>query len=152
MHRLLVVVPYYELNADGTWTAYSQGGTLSVGQAVLAYTAEGETLTLTESGIAGSKQTALPPLPKGLMLDGSHSDNQALTQSSNPDFAHWDGRTLVIEGTGTLQVFDLMGRQLFTYEIDSKYEILNSQFPTTGVYLLRLVGTDLKTQKIVVKH
>ena len=45
-----------------------------------------------------------------------------------------------------------MGRQLFTYEIDSKYEILNSQFPTTGVYLLRLVGTDLKTQKIVVTH
>ena len=66
-------------------------------------------------------------------------------------FAYPNGNSIVVEGTGTLQVFDVMGRQLFTHEINSQSSILNSQFPTTGVYLFRLVGNDIKTQKIVIK-
>ena len=63
-------------------------------------------------------------------------------------FAYQKGDRIVVEGTGTLQVYDVLGRQLFTHEINSQCSILNSQFPSTGVYILRLNG---KSQKLVIK-
>ena len=63
-------------------------------------------------------------------------------------FAYQNGDRIVVEGTGTLQVYDVLGRHLLTHEINSQFSILNSQFPSTGVYILRLNG---KAQKIVIK-
>ena len=49
---------------------------------------------------------------------------------------------------GTLQVYAIMGRRLFDFEIrNSKFEIHNSVFPAAGVYILRL---GEKTHKIVI--
>jgi hypothetical protein len=75
-----------------------------------------------------------------------------LTPSTHgSSFAHQAGDRIVVNGHGTLQVFDMMGRRLFDREINTQLSIPNSQFPTTGVYLLRLSGDELKTQKIVIK-
>ena len=59
---------------------------------------------------------------------------------------------LTSSGTSTLQVFDMLGRQLSSEEIHSAFRIPHSAFPTPGVYILRLInGNDVKTQKIIVE-
>ena len=70
------------------------------------------------------------------------------SESDNGIFAYQNGDRIVVEGAGTLQVYDVMGRQLFTHEINSQFSILNSQFPSTGVYIFRL---GEKSQKLVIK-
>ena len=64
------------------------------------------------------------------------------------NFIYWNGNAWTVEGTGTLQVFDVLGRQISSQEVDSQTTIRNSQFPSAGVYVLRL---GEKSQKIVVK-
>ena len=55
-------------------------------------------------------------------------------------------------GTSTLQVFDMLGRQLSSEEIHSAFRIPHSAFPAPGVYVLRLInGNGVRTQKIVVR-
>lgn len=75
-------------------------------------------------------------------------DNSQLS-TFNSLFAYQSGDQTIITGTGALQVFDLMGRQLLSAEVDSSpFSLHRSQFPATGVYILRLDG---QTQKIVIK-
>ena len=66
-------------------------------------------------------------------------------------FAFISNGNLIVNGTGTLQVIDLLGRQLSSQKIHSAFYILHSAFPS-GVYVLRLInGNDVKTQKIVIE-
>lgn len=68
------------------------------------------------------------------------------------DFAFISNGELIINGTGTFQVIDMLGRQLFSREAYSDFRLPTSDFFTSGVYVLRLVdGENVKTQKIVVK-
>ena len=79
-------------------------------------------------------------------------DDGASTGSAT--FAYFDGNAWNInnEGAATLQVIDVMGRQLFSTEINSSFCIPHSAFNTPGVYMLRLVnGDSVRTQKIVVR-
>jgi hypothetical protein len=67
-------------------------------------------------------------------------------------FAFISNGQLIINGTGTVQIFDIVGRNLFTQELHT----LNSQLSTLNfkpsVYVVRLCnGNDVKTQKIVVE-
>ena len=69
--------------------------------------------------------------------------------TSNSLFAYQIGDQTIITGTGTLQLFDVMGRQLLSTEVDSSpFSLHRSQFPAPGVYILRADG---QTQKIVTK-
>ncbi len=69
--------------------------------------------------------------------------------TSNSLFAYQSGDQTIITRTGTLQVFDVMGRQLLSTEVDSSpFSLHRSQFPAAGVYIFRLGD---KTQKIVVR-
>ena len=63
-------------------------------------------------------------------------------------FARWNGEAWVIDGDGTLQVYDVLGRCLFIKELSAFTSQLSpSTFPAAGVYVLRL---GEKSQKIVV--
>ena len=63
-------------------------------------------------------------------------------------FARWNGEAWVIDGDGTLQVYDVLGRCLFIKELSAFTSHLSpSTFPAAGVYVLRL---GEKSQKIVV--
>ena len=79
------------------------------------------------------------------------SVNENNNENNNEDFAFISNGEIIINGTGTLQVIDLLGRQLFTREANSEFQIPHSAFPA-GVYVLRLInGENMKTQKIVIK-
>ena len=63
-------------------------------------------------------------------------------------FAYQNGNEILVSGEGELQIFDVMGRLVMTTTISGAESI---NLSTQGVYILRLVGTDIKTQKIVVR-
>ena len=67
-------------------------------------------------------------------------------------FAYISNGQLMINGTGTLQVMDILGRQILTKEISTLNSQLSTLNFTAGVYVVRLCnGNDVKTQKIVVR-
>ena len=142
---------HYSLNADGSWTAHTDGnGTIAAGEAVLVHTeTNGETITVSPTGIVGeSSKGILPPLPKSLCLGGD-CDHDTYDDPSTQavHFAHWNGTVWTIAGTGTLQVYGITGRELFHREVNHSIQLSTSNFPHAGVYLLRLDGI---TQKIVI--
>ena len=66
--------------------------------------------------------------------------------SSDSDFAYVSNGNVIVNGEGTLQVIDMMGRVISTEQINGVSSIkLNA---AAGVYVLQL---NDKTQKIVVK-
>ena len=70
-------------------------------------------------------------------------------ENTTGHFAYWNGSAWVVEGTGTLEVYDVLGRMVSRQTLNSQLSTLNThQFPSTGVYVLRMGG---KNQKIVVK-
>lgn len=65
-------------------------------------------------------------------------------------FVYQNGNDLIIDGEGDLQIFDVMGRVIATQRING-VEAMNTSSLSTGLYIFRLIGTEMKTQKIVVK-
>ena len=70
--------------------------------------------------------------------------------SESSIFAYQSGNDIVVEGKGELQIFDIMGRMVTTLHINDAITWNVASMPT-GVYILRLIGENVKTQKIVVK-
>lgn len=67
-------------------------------------------------------------------------------------FAFVSNGNIIVNGTGTLQMFDILGKEL----VRKEFSTLNSQCSTLnytpGVYVLRLInGNDVKTQKIIIE-
>jgi hypothetical protein len=78
-------------------------------------------------------------------------DANAGNNEANEEFAFISDGDIIVNGTGTIQVIDILGRQMFSHEVNSAFRIQNSEF-APGVYVLRLInGNNVKTQKIVVK-
>lgn len=73
----------------------------------------------------------------------------SIANASDDVFAYQNGDDIIVEGTGILQVFDVTGRIIANHSMNG-VEIIGK--PTRpGLYVFRLVGEDVKTQKIVVK-
>lgn len=146
-------IPFYSLGADGHWTAHDENESIAMGQAVLVHTSQEVVLIFEAAGRRAylsdpEAKGSLPPLPKGLCLSGDCQDDSEPSVLNN-QFAHWDGNRLTIEGSGTLQVFDILGRKLLSKEISTTNSHISSLcFPSAGVYILRLGN---QSQKIVVK-
>ena len=68
----------------------------------------------------------------------------------NDVFAYQYEDELVVDGNGTLQIFDVLGRFVGSHEVHGSERISLSSL-NTGVYVLRMVGENVKTQKIVVR-
>ena len=70
--------------------------------------------------------------------------------ADNDIFAYQNGSEIIVSGEGKLQIFDVMGRFVMSRTINGNESINTATF-NTGVYVLRMVGETVKTQKIVVK-
>ena len=72
-----------------------------------------------------------------------------LSNSSHDEFAFISNGEIVVNGTGTLQVIDLLGHILRTEDADRR--ISTAGF-LPGVYVLRLInGNEVKNQRIIIK-
>ena len=70
----------------------------------------------------------------------------------NEDFAFISNGELLINGTGTLQVIDALGRTLVSKNLSTLTSHLSPLTFKPGVYVLRLInGERVKTQKIVIR-
>ena len=78
-----------------------------------------------------------------LVFSGSNS-------GTDENFAFISDGQLIVSGTGTLNVYDALGRQVSVKQVTS---LTSNLLPlTSGVYVLQLVnGNEVKTQKIIVK-
>lgn len=101
-----------------------------------------------------------------MLLDGKYSfigsprDNEArfivkLSYNANIDeievndnFAYQNGSDIIVNGNGELQVFDVTGRMVMNTKING---IQTVNVPATGMYIFRMVGESVQTQKIVVR-
>ena len=69
--------------------------------------------------------------------------------SGTDEFAYQTGNEIIVEGEGELQIFDMLGRMVSIQYINGLQSMNVSSMH--GVYIFRLIGEDVKTQKIVVK-
>ena len=71
------------------------------------------------------------------------------SDSETEGFAYQNGNDIIVCGEGELQMFDVAGRLVSTQYVSGVEAVRKPSLG--GVYILRLLGTDVKTQKIVVK-
>ena len=70
--------------------------------------------------------------------------------NNQDNFAFYHNGEIIINGQGTLRVFDALGRQLFTKDLSSLTSNL-SPLTSPGVYVIQLIQNDkVRTQKIVI--
>ncbi len=68
------------------------------------------------------------------------------------DFAWYNGNEWVINGNGTLQVIDMLGRVLMTRRVETSSYGVSTNNLAAGVYMMRLINENkTKVQKIIVK-
>lgn len=75
---------------------------------------------------------------------GSSADN-----NENDVFVFQNGNDIVVNGEGELQIFDVTGRMISTQRVSGIESVAKPS--QTGVYIFRIVGETVKTQKIVVE-
>ena len=79
------------------------------------------------------------------------STNVAEVEDNESDiFVYQNDNELIVNGNGELQIYDIMGRFVASYNVNGDKRIGTEQF-STSVYIFRLVGSDVKTQKVVVR-
>jgi len=76
--------------------------------------------------------------------------NPLIGEDSDDVFAYQDGSDIMVSGEGELQIFDVTGRFVMSRNVNG-YECIGTSMLKTGVYILRIVGDQVKTQKIVVR-
>ena len=76
----------------------------------------------------------------------------ATGNATEDNFAFFSSDNIIVNGTGMLQVIDVLGRQCYAKELSTaNCQLSTINFPA-GVYVLRLIGGDVvRTQKIVVR-
>ncbi len=74
-----------------------------------------------------------------------NADNQAIEDKT---FAWQNGNDVIVDGTGELQVFDINGRMVMNTIVDGIEAV---SITSQGIYVLRLIGEDVKTQKIIIQ-
>lgn len=73
------------------------------------------------------------------------SENAGVVDNS---FAYQSGADVIICGDGTLQIFDVTGRMISTQNVNG---VETFCMLSQGVYIFRLLGNEVKTQKIVIE-
>lgn len=68
--------------------------------------------------------------------------------AENNYFAYQNGEQIIVNGNGELQVFDATGRMVMNTNVNG---IQTVNVPATGMYIFRMVGESVQTQKIVVR-
>lgn len=85
-----------------------------------------------------------------LVLDPTEVDESPLDEES--DFASLKGTDCIVTGTGTLELVDLLGRQLLTASLTDAQTTIQLPETAPGVYVLRLTQPQgVRTQKIILR-
>ena len=64
-------------------------------------------------------------------------------------FVFQNDNTLIVNGSGTLQIYDMLGRIVVDRTVNSGS--ISIENLDVGIYIARIIGDEIKTQKIIVK-
>ena len=79
-------------------------------------------------------------------------DDNGNNGGDNDNFAFFSNGNLIVNGTGTLQVIDILGREVAQKELSTFNSQLSTLNYAPGIYVLRLINSnDVKTQKVVIE-
>ena len=148
------------LTSGINWIGFVSSVPMSVTEAMAGFTPtvddvvtndDGKYATYSEFGWGGTLNTCVPGegyiyISKAIPSTLEYGN----TQSYNSDdiFAYQNGSDIVVNGEGTLQIYDVMGRFVGSYDINGVETIWALPM---GVYIFRMTGETVKTQKIVVR-
>lgn len=75
--------------------------------------------------------------------------DDACIASNDEIFAYQNGNEIVVDGEGEFQIFDVTGRLIITRHVNG---VDSFEKPyQSGVYILRMIGEEIRIQKIIVK-
>lgn len=75
--------------------------------------------------------------------------NTSGSSTGSETFAYESGNEIVVEGDGELQIYDITGRMVANQRVTGVEMIEKPS--STGVYIFRLIGNEVRVQKIIVK-
>lgn len=163
-HRNSEVPMLYIPQNDGNYSiAYMSDNTEMFNLNFKAMTAGKYTLSVSEKGDFSYLHVydRLTGEDVDMLLDsytfiGSPVDNEArfivrlsynASTTGSETFAFQNGSDVIVNGNGELQVFDLTGRMVMNTTVNGIQAVSMPQ----GVYVLRMIGENVQTQKIVVR-
>ena len=65
-------------------------------------------------------------------------------------FVWQNGSDIIVNGNGNLQVFDVTGRMIHNQYVNGS-ETISTTLMNNGVYIFRMIGNEIKTQKVFVR-
>ena len=145
-----VVPVHFEAAAEGTYTITIEAKNLDLETLRLIDNFSGEEIDLLVEPSYTFKANSDDPAARFTLMFEKSTLGIDENDVENEVFAYQNGSDIIINGNGTLQVFDMMGRFVMSKEINGSKTISTSAF-NAGVYILRIVGENMMTQKIVVK-
>ena len=131
----------------------------TMGKYTLSYKAKGEFNYLhIIDRLTGEDVDMLLESEYSFIASPTDSDNRFIVRlaylpnygEENDIFAYQSGNEIFVSGTGELQIFDVTGRFVMSERINGATSI-SADALSKGVYVLRIVGSEIKTQKIVVR-
>lgn len=132
---------------------------MTTGQYTLSFTTQGEFNYLhVIDRLTGADIDMLLEGEYKLIGTPNDSDNRFIVRlaylpdygEENGIFAYQSGNEIFVSGEGELQIFDVTGRYVMSERING-VNTINADALSKGVYVLRIIGSEIKTQKIVVR-
>ena len=132
----------FEAKTMGTYTiSMNAKGNFSYIHLIDRLTGDDTNLLIEDYSFIGSPQDNAERFIVKLSYDNDSS-------TSSETFAYQSGNEIIVNGEGTLEVYDVTGRKVMTTTING-VETINGL--NSGVYIFRVIGETLRTQKIVVR-
>ncbi|MCR5036583.1 MAG: T9SS type A sorting domain-containing protein [Bacteroidales bacterium] len=132
----------FEAKTMGTYTiSMNAKGNFSYIHLIDRLTGDDTNLLIEDYSFIGSPQDNAERFIVKLSYDNGSS-------TGSETFAYQSGNEIIVNGEGTLEVYDVTGRKVMTTTING-VETINGL--NSGVYIFRVIGETLKTQKIVVR-
>ena len=141
---------HFKAIEDGAYKITIETKSLEVSTMTLFDNFTGEEINLLESPTYNFKATANDDENRfKLIFDCNYTGlNENYTDDT---FAFQSDNDIIVNGEGLLNIYDVMGRLVASYQLNGSKRISVSTF-NTGVYIFKLIGENAQTQKIVVRY
>ncbi len=134
--------------ADGEYTITISANNVEARSMYLRDNFSGETIDLLESPSYTFKATANDDEARFTLLFDFNNYTGIDENLTGEIFAYQYGNEIIVNGEGELQVFDVMGRMVLNTQVNGVQKV---NVPANAVYIFRMVGETIQTQKIVVR-
>ncbi|MBO4567410.1 MAG: choice-of-anchor J domain-containing protein [Bacteroidales bacterium] len=134
--------------ADGEYTITINANNVEAHSMYLRDNFSGETIDLLESPSYTFKATANDDEARFTLLFDFNNFTGIDENYTGEIFAYQYGNEIIVNGEGTLEVFDVMGRMVLNTKVNGVQKV---NVPANAVYIFKLMGETVKTQKIVVR-